>query len=118
MAVSGTSRPFASDSCRERRLSWQAPMVTVSASALRSDFPSRRRSTLFTRDGVVGADLAPGDPGNDLVGAGDHDDAHIVALAHVASEREPVLAGQADVEQDQRRLRSLELGAHGGAAIG
>ena len=51
-------------------------------------------------DVIVGAHLEAGHAVRQVGGAGDHDDADVVALAQEASEREPVLAGKIDIEQD------------------
>ena len=70
------------------------------------------------RDVVVGADLEPDDAVDDVARRRDHDDADVVALAQVARERQPVFAGQADVEQDEVGQRALDLRAHRVAAVG
>src|SRR5260221_2372212 len=67
-------------------------------------------------DVVVGADLEAGDAVDHVGGAGDHDDADLVVLAQEARQGQAVLAGKADVEQDDRRAGALHLGAHGHTA--
>src|SRR5690606_11995185 len=63
-------------------------------------------------DVVVGADLEA-DHAIDGVGrSGDHDDSDVVTLAQVPGERQPVLSGQSQVEQDDVGKRALDLGAH------
>ena len=55
-------------------------------------------------DVVVGAEFEADDAVDRLAGRGHHDDADLAAaLAQPARQREAVLAGQADVEQDQLR---------------
>jgi hypothetical protein len=67
---------------------------------------------------VVGTDLEPDDAVDHFVGAGDHDDPDLVALAQEAREREAVLVGETNVEQHHRGRRPLHLGAHRLAAVG
>ena len=62
-------------------------------------------------DVVVGADLEADDAVDDVAGAGDHDDADVVALAQVAREREAVLAGQARRRAARRRARRARSAA-------
>ena len=88
----------------------------------------RRRMTLFRRasssrgierlrDVVVGADLEADDAVDDAVRGRHHDDAHVVALAQVARQREPVLAREPDVEQHDVRQVALDRLAHVAAAF-
>ena len=69
-------------------------------------------------DVVVGADLEADDAVDDVARGRDHDDADVVALAQEARQRQAVLAGHADVEQDEVGQIALDLGAHRGAAVG
>ena len=59
-------------------------------------------------DVVVGADLEPGDAVALLVARRQHQDRDVRAGANGAAHVEPVLAGQADVEDDHARLHALE----------
>jgi hypothetical protein len=79
------------------------------------DRASSSRGSNGLGDVVVGADLEADDAVDDVARRGDHDDADVVALAQEARQRQPVLAGHADVEQDEVGQVALDLGAHRGA---
>ena len=70
-------------------------------------------------DVVVGAGFQPDHSVDGVGGCRHHDDADAPALlAQPARERKAVLAGQADIEQHQRRQLALEQPAQRDAAVG
>ena len=70
-------------------------------------------------DVVVGAGLQPDHPVDRVARRRHHDDADPAALlAQPARDRKAVLAGQADIEQHQRRHLALDQAAQADAAFG
>ena len=63
-------------------------------------------------DVVVRSHFEPDDAIDHAVSGGDHDDAHRVAFAQEARQREAILARQADIEQNDVRDLALERRAH------
>ena len=69
------------------------------------------------RDVVVRAYFQADDAVHDAVRGRHHDDSHVVALAQVARQGEPVLARELDVEQHHVRQVALDHFAHVAAAF-
>jgi hypothetical protein len=69
-------------------------------------------------DIVVGADLQSGDPVDQVVLSAQHDDAALAFPAQAGGQRQAVLSGQLDVENDEVRRPGLEDPLHGRAVAG
>ena len=69
-------------------------------------------------DVVVRAELEADHAVHHVAGRRHHDDADVVVLPQVARQHQPVLAGHADIEEDDVGKLALDLLAHLGAGVG
>ena len=128
IAVTATSRPSRannrrasrSSTCRPKRISRRSPAAgrpcRLHPPQHAPDPGQKLARVERLRDVVVGAELEPDHPVDDLAGRGQHDDRHIAAAAQLAREAETVLAGHAQVEDHQVDRASRQHLARGGDA--